>query len=52
MLFESLEMIVVGDWETNGNDSIASTCPCTYGVFLGPMPLLDLEDRSKIGIQL
>jgi len=50
ILFESLEIIVVGDWDTNGNDSIADTCPCTSSVFLGPMPLLDLEDRSRIGV--
>jgi hypothetical protein len=52
MLFESLEVIVVGDWETNKNDSITGACPCTFGVFLGPMPLLDLEDKSRIGVQL
>ncbi len=45
-------MIVVGDQETNGNDLIAGTCPYTYGVFLGLMTLLNLEDRSKIGVQL
>ncbi len=43
-------MIVVGDWDTNGNDSIANTCPCTSSVFLGPMALFDLEDISRIGI--
>ncbi len=43
-------MIVVGDWETNGNNSIVGTCCCICGVFLGPMPLLDLEDRSRIGL--
>ncbi len=52
MLFESLEMIVVGDWETNGDDSIASTYPCTIGVFLGLMLLHDLEDKFRIGVQL
>jgi len=50
--FESLEMIVVGEWETNGNDSIVGTYPCTFGVFLGPMLLHDLEDTFRIGVQL
>jgi len=50
ILFESLEMVIVSDWETDGNDSITDTCPCTFGVFLGPMPLLDLEDKSRIGV--
>jgi len=44
--FESLEIIVVGEWETNGNDSIASTYPCTSSV------LHDLEDKFRIGIKL
>ncbi len=50
--FESLEMIIVGEWETNGNDSIVGTYPCTSGVFLGPMLLHDLEDKFRIGVQL
>jgi hypothetical protein len=50
--FESLEMIVVGEWETNGNDSIAGTYLCTFGVFLGSMLLHDLEDKFIIGVQL
>ncbi len=50
--FESLEMVIVGEWETNGNDSIASTYPCTFGVFLRPMLLHDLEDKFRIGVQL
>jgi len=43
-------MNVFSDWETNGNDLIVDTYPCTSGVFLGPMALLDLENRSRIGI--
>jgi hypothetical protein len=52
MLSKSLEVIVVGDWETNKNDSITCACPCTFGAFLGLMPSLDLENKSKIGVQL
>jgi hypothetical protein len=43
---------VVGDWETNGNDSIVGICPCTSSVFLDPMLLLNFEDRFRIGVQL
>jgi len=48
MLFESLEMIVVSDWETNGNDSIVGICLYTSSVFLGHCHYLSL----KINLEL